>query len=200
MRTLSLCALVLLAASEAALAQARVFISGDVFADHKRFSGNSTESTLDVTRAGGGGGIGAQVSDRWDVRGEIELGSRTTITEALLPPVTTFQARTRNRITAYSALVGFSPATGPRVRLTVVGGISFLHSKTEVDSVPAGLVVIPHTNIDNVAAPTVGAEVPIMLTSQVSIVPGMRLHAFTLRTDGTTGFGIRPGIGIRWIN
>jgi hypothetical protein len=84
--------------------------------------------------------------------------------------------------------------------LTVVGGISFLHSKTEVDSVPAGLVVIPHTNVDNVAAPTVGVEIPIVLTSHVSIVPGLRVHAFTLRTDGISGFGMRPGIGIRWIN
>lgn len=199
MRTLSLFALLLLAASEPVLAQTRLFVSGDVFADHKRFSGNSTESILDVTRAGGGGGAGVQVSDRWDVRGEVEIGSTTTITEALLPPVTAFLTRTRNGITAYSALVGFSPATGPRVRFTVVGGISFLHSKTDVDSLPPGLVVIPHTNIDNVAAPTVGAELPIMLTSHVSIVPGLRVHAFTLHTDGTTGLGIRPGIGIRWI-
>ena len=198
MPKISLFALLLIALSESALAQAHVFVSGDVFADHKRFSGNSTDSTLNVTRAGGGAGAGVQSSDHWDVRGEVEMGSTTTMTQLLLPPVASFQSRTRNRLTAYSALVGFSPAAGSRVRFTVIGGISFLHVKTDVDSVPAGLVVVSHTNIDNVAAPTVGAEVAIMLGSHVSIVPALRAHAFTLRTDGTNGFAIRPGVAIRW--
>jgi hypothetical protein len=127
MRMVSLVAFLILALTESALAQSRIFVSGDAFADHKRFSGDSTESTLDVTGAGGGAGVGAQVSDRWDVRGEVQVGSTTTITQALLPPVTAFQSRSRNRITAYSALVGFSPAVASRVRLSVLGGISFLH-------------------------------------------------------------------------
>lgn len=200
MRNISLFVLGLLALSVPAPAQAQLFASGDVFADHKRLSGNSSESTLDVTRAGGGAAVGVRTSDRWDVRGEVEIGSTTTIAQPLLPPVAAFQSRTQNRITAFSALVGFSPAADSRVRFTVVGGISFLHSKTDIDSVPSGILVVPHTNIDNVAAPTVGAEVSIMLGSHVSIVPGLRVHAFTLRTDGTNGFAIRPGIGIRWIS
>jgi hypothetical protein len=190
--------LLLLALGKPVLAQAHLFVSGDMFADHKRLSGNSTESTLDITRAGGGGGVGFQASDRWDVRSEVEMGSTTTITRALLPPVAAFQSRTRNRLTTYSALVGFSPATGGRVRFVVLGGISLLHAKTDLDSIPAGLVVVPHTNIDNVVAPTVGAEIPILLGSHVSIVPALRVHSFTLRTDGTSGFAIRPGVGIRW--
>jgi hypothetical protein len=199
MRTPSLAALLLFALAGSASAQTRLFVSGDVFADHKRFSGNSTESTLDVTGTGGGGGIGAQISDRWDVRGEVGIGSTTTVTQPLLPPVTAFQARTRNRITAYSALVGFSPAATSAVRLTVLGGISFLHVKTDVDSVPAGLLVVPHTNIDNVASPTVGVEVPIMLGSHVAVVPALRVRAFTLRTGDTNGFDIRPGVAVRWV-
>ena len=199
MRTFSLVALLLLALTEPALAQTRIFVSGDAFADHKRFSGNSTESTLDVTRAGGGGGVGAQVSDRWDVRGEVQVGSTTTITQALLPPVTAFQSRSRNRITAYSALVGFSPAVTSRVRFTVLGGVSFLHVKTEVDSIPAGLVIVQRTSIDNVASPTVGVEVPIMIGSNFAVVPALRVHSFELRTDGTNGFAIRPGVAVRWI-
>jgi hypothetical protein len=198
-RTISLLALLLLALSDPAWAQTGLFVSGDVFADHKRFSGNSTESTLDVTRAGGGGGVGAQVSARWDVRGEVQVGSTTTMTQALLPPVTAFQSRSRNRITAYSALVGFSPAVASRVRFTVLGGVSFLHVKTEVDSIPAGLLVVPHTNIDNVAAPTVGVEVPIMIGSSFAVVPALRMFSFELRTDRTNGFAIRPGVAVRWI-
>jgi hypothetical protein len=200
MRTYSLVALLLVALTEPALAQSRVFVSGDVFADHKRLSGDSTESTLNVTRAGGGGGVGASVSDRWDVRGEVEAGSTTTITQQLLAGVAAFQSRTRNRITAYSALVGFSPISASTVGFTVLGGVSFLHVTTDVDSVPAGILVTPHTNIDNVASPTVGAEVPIRLRPHVAIVPALRVHAFELRTDGKSGFAIRPGVAVRWIN
>jgi hypothetical protein len=199
MRTFSLMVLLVLTLVGSALAQTRVFVSGDAFADHKRFSGDSTESTLDVTGVGGGGGVGAQVSDRWDVRGEVQVGSTTTITEALLPPVTAFQSRSRNRITAYSALVGYSPAVTSRVRFTVLGGVSFLHVKTEVGSIPAGLVIVERTSIDNVASPTVGVEVPILIGSNFAVVPALRVQSFELRTDGTNGFAIRPGVAVRWI-
>lgn len=200
MRKISCLALLLLALGKPALAQSHVFVSGDVFADHKRLSGNSTDSTLNVTRAGGGAGVGYQGSDRWDVRGEVEMGGTTTITQPLLPPVTAFQSRTRNRITAFSALAGFSPGAGSRVRFTVLGGISFLHVKTQFDSIPSGLVVVPHTDIDNVVSPTAGVEVPVMLGSHFSVVPALRVHAFTLRTSGTNGFAIRPGVALRWIS
>lgn len=199
MRTISLLALLLLAVSDRVWAQSSIFVSGDVFADHKRFSGNSTESTLNVTRAGGGGGVGVQISDRWDLRSEVGVGSTTTVTQPLLPTITAFQSRTRNRITAYSALVGYSPAPTSAVRFTVLGGISFLHVKTDIDSVPTGLLVVPHTNIDNVASPTVGVEVPIMLGSHVAVVPALRVHAFVLRTDDTNGFAVRPGVAVRWM-
>lgn len=199
MRIRPLFALVLLALSDSALAQSRIFVAGDVFADHKRFSGDSTESTLNVTRAGGGGGVGVQVSERWDVRAEVGVGSRTTVTQPLLPPVTAFQSRTRNRVTAYSALVGFSPAASAPVRFTVLGGVSFLHVKTDVDSIPAGLLVVPHTNVDNVVSPTVGVELPISLSSHVAVVPTLRVHAFVLHTDDTSGFAIRPGVAVRWV-
>jgi hypothetical protein len=200
MRTIFSLALLVLMLSEPALAQSHLFVSGDVFADHKRLSGNSSDSTLTATRAGGGAGIGYQGSERWNVQGDVEIGGTTTITQALLPTVTAFQSRTRNQISAVSALVGFSPAAGSRVRFTILGGISFLHVKTRFDSIPSGLVVVPHTNIDNVVAPTVGVEVPVMLGSHFSVVPALRVKAFTLRTNGTNGFAIRPGVAIRWIS
>jgi hypothetical protein len=200
MRKISSLALLLLALSTPALAQSHVFVSGDVFADHKRLSGNSTNSTLNATHAGGGGGVGYQATDRWDVRGEVEAGGTTTIMRPLLPTVTAFQARTRNRITAVSALAGYSPAAGSRVRFTVLGGVSFLHAKTEFDSIPSGLVVVPHTDIDNVVSPTVGVEAPLMLGSHFGVVPALRVNAFTLRTSGANGFAIRPGVAVRWIN
>jgi hypothetical protein len=192
-------ALLLVAVSQPALAQSHVFLSADVFADHKRLSGNSSEFPLNVTRAGGGAGIGYQSSVRWDVRGEVEIGGTTTTTKALLPTVTAFQSRTRNQISVASALVGFSPATGSRVRFTVLGGISFLHVKTQFDSIPAGLAVVPHTDVDNIGAPTVGIEVPLLFGSHFSVVPAVRADAFTLRTSDIGGFLIRPGVAVRWI-
>jgi hypothetical protein len=200
MRKISSLALLLVALSEPALAQSHVFVSGDVFADHKRMSGNSSDSTLNVTRAGGGAGVGYQATDRWDVRGDVEIGGTTTITRPLLPTVTAFQARTQNRITAVSALAGFSPGVGSRVRFTVLGGISFLHVKTEFDSIPSGLVVTPHTDIDNIVSPTVGAEVPLLIGAHFRVVPAVRVNAFTLHTNGLNGFAIRPGVAVRWIN
>ena len=182
--------------SEPALAQTRVFLSGDVFADAKRFSGD-TALRRNATSIGGGGNVGLLVTERWDVRAEVGVGDTTTTTRPLLPPITTFQARTRSRITASSALVGFHPVSGPRVQFIVLAGLSFLHVKTQFDSIPSGLV-IKHTEIDNVAAPTIGAEVPITLFRHVSVVFGLRAHAFTLSKDKAGGFAIRPGFGIRW--
>ena len=200
MRKISSLALLLVALSGPARAQSHLFVSGDLFADHKRMSGNSTDSTLNVTRAGGGAGVGYQATDRWDVRGEVEVGGTTTITRPLVPTVTAFQSRTRNRITAASALAGFSPGVGSRVRFTVLAGISFLHVKTQFDSVPSGLVVVPHTDIDNVVSPVVGAEVPLLLGTHFRVVPALRVNAFTLRTSGLNGFAIRPGVAVRWTN
>ena len=185
--------LLVLTLTQPALAQSRVFVSGDVFADSKWFSGDSAV-TLDATSVGGGGGVGLLVTERWDIRAEVEAGSATTTTRQLLPPVTAFRARTRNRITATSALVGFHPVSRPRVGFIVLAGISFLHVTTRFDSIPSS----PHTEIDNVAVPTVGAEVPITLFRHVSVVPELRAHAFTLSRDGRGGFAIRPGVGIRW--
>lgn len=189
--------LLLMLLPQPARAQARLFVSGDVFADHHRLSGDSA-ATREATEVGWGAGAGLLVTDRWDVRAEVAIGGTTTNTRPLLAPVTAFQARTRNRIAATSALVGFHTPFGSRVQLTVVGGMSFLNVKTSVDSIPARVVIEPRTRVDNVAAPTVGIEIPIVLFQGVTVVPGLRAHAFSLGRNGGGGFAIRPGVGIRW--
>ena len=82
--------------------------------------------------------------------------------------------------------------------IILIGGVSFLHVTTQFDSVPSGLVVSPHTDENYVAAPTVGAEVPIVLSRHLSVVPELRIHAFTLGKDQRGGFAIRPGVAVRW--
>jgi hypothetical protein len=145
-----------------------------------------------------GWGVGLLVTERWDLRTEVEIGDATTQMRPLLASVTAFQARTRTRIAATSVLVGFHTVFSDRVQLIVVGGLSLLNVKTSVDSIPARVVIEPSTRIDNVAAPTVGIEIPIKLFQGFSVVPGLRAHAFSLSTDGAGGFAIRPGVGIRW--
>jgi len=189
--------LLLFLLAQPARAQSRLFVSGDVFADQHRLSGDSA-ATRGTTEVGWGGGVGLLVTERWDLRTEVGVGDTTTRTQPLLPSVAAFQARTRSRIAATSVLVGFHAASGGRLQLTVLGGLSLLHVKTTIDSIPAGVVIAPRTRIDNVAAPTVGVEIPIVLFQNFSVVPGLRVHAFSLSTGGAGGFAIRPGIGIRW--
>lgn len=187
----------LLMVTQPALAQGRVFVSGNVFADSKLFSGEGGE-TVDATSVGGGGSVGLLVTERWDVRVEVQTGGTTTISQAMLPPVEAFQSRSRNRITATTALVGFHPVARPRVQFAVLAGLSFLHVRTEFDSIPVGLGVFEGTEVDNVAAPTLGVEVPITLFRQISVVPELRAIAFSLNGATEGGFAIRPGVGIRW--
>lgn len=180
MRNIGFClAVLLLLPGPAARAQSRVFVSGDVFADARHFSGDAA-STLDATTIGSGGGVGVVVNDRWDLRTEVGMGATTTVMRPLVPSIAAFQLRTRTRITATSLLVGFYPVFRPRVRLTVLGGMSFLRVRTQLDSIPSGLVVAPGTRIDNVAGPVIGAEIPIRLFWRISVVPEVRAHAFTL--------------------
>jgi hypothetical protein len=186
----------LLLLGQPARAQSRVFLSADMFADAQHFSGDAV-STLNARTIGWGGSVGALVTEHWDVRTEFERGDTTTLMRPLLPPVTSFQARTRTRIAAASLLAGFHPVSRSRVQVTVLGGVSFLHVTTQLDSIPPGLVVDPHTQIDNVAAPTIGAEVALVLFRHLSVVPELRAHAFKL-SERPGGFAIRPGVGIRW--
>jgi hypothetical protein len=195
-RNIGSLALLALLFGQPAQAQSRVFVSGDVFADARRFSGDPA-STLNATTVGSGGGLGVLVNERWDLRTEVGLGATTTLMRPLLPSVAAFQARTRSRIAATSLLIGYHPVSRARVHVTVLGGISFLHVRTQFDSHPEGLVVSPRTRIDNVAGPTIGVEVPIVLFSRFSVVPEIRVHAFTLH-EGTGGVAVRPGLGIRW--
>ena len=86
----------------------------------------------------------------------------------------------------------------------MLGGLSFLHVRrgfTTIRTPPAAapaLVVRPYTLLDNVAAATVDGDFVIGLTSHLSLVPKVRVHAFSLSSGGPSGFVIRPAIGARW--
>jgi hypothetical protein len=87
----------------------------------------------------------------------------------------------------------------------VLGGLSFLHVRRDfttirtppVAAAPA-LVIRPYTLLDNVAAASLDGDFVIGLTSHLSLVPRVRVHAFSLSGGGPSGFVIRPAIGARW--
>ena len=226
MRTLALAFTLTLAIARPALAQSNVFVGGGMFADLKRFSGDPATTTLDGNGIGGGGQIGVMVSDRWNIRLALDIGSTTTrssSTTIALPVIYDFTAlglvappqslvfstETANRLFATSVLLGYQTAGTRRVRPGVFGGLTFMHVTRRV-TLPNVLplattqlatifpLVDTQERIDNVPAATVGAEAAIELTPHFAAVPEVRAHAFSLSGGGPSGFVIRPGIAVRW--
>jgi len=101
MKVLLVAATMLLGAAMPVSAQTQVFVSGDVFADLKRFSKNTSVTTLDGNAVGGGGSVGVVAADHWRVALEVEPSASTTRTRPILIgvlarpniPVTQFQSR-----------------------------------------------------------------------------------------------------------
>jgi hypothetical protein len=209
-------ATMVLGAAIPVFAQAQVFVSGNVFADVKRFSGDTSLSTLDGSAAGAGASVGVIAATHWRVEFEIQPSASTTqrrqipIGVLALPtiPVTQFQSVTTNRLLGSSVLVGYQ-AANHRFRPAVVGGLTFMHVRRQLSTtgpiplvdipvpVTSALVIRPTELIDNVPAATVGAELAIGLTDHLAAVPEVRAHAFSL-DNGPSAFAIRPGIAVRW--
>jgi hypothetical protein len=109
-----------------ARAQSSVFIGGDIFADLKRLSSDSStsESTLDGNAVGGGGSFGVNVADRWSVALALDQGASTTRSTPIpigvlagvvgSNPISAFRSQTTNRLFATSALLGYHAASGHR--------------------------------------------------------------------------------------
>jgi len=134
--------------SAPALSQSRVFVTGGIFADVRRFSGDAVVNTLDSTTIAAGGRVGVFLSERWVIDAGADVSRSATITRSIPlgfvvpppiaigvdPPPTTFQLRTTNRFLAMSVLVGFRPARSGRVHPGFLGGITFMHVTRTFDS------------------------------------------------------------------
>ena len=206
MRQLAWAVAFALLASAPAAGQSPVFVSGAVFGDVKRFSGDTATNVLDGTTVGGGGRIGVFLGSSWTIETGADAGGFTTVTHdvpqlvgkaAPLPPRR--QSRTRNRLIAATTLVGFHPAAKGRVRLGYLGGLTLLHVTRKADSLVAG-VVQPNERdaVDYVPAATLAIEAHVALSGHVGVVPDLRVFAFTLNGAGQSGVAIRPGAAIRW--
>ena len=144
-----------LACAVPAVAQTRVSVAGDMFADIKRFSGDPT-STLDGNGIGGGAEMALIVSDRWSMRFGVEVGSTTTrsttdIFDAFtllrqnltalgltMPAPQRLRLDTATRLIASSVLLGYHVPAAGRVRPAIFGGLTFMHVRRRI-TVPVAM-------------------------------------------------------------
>src|SRR5712692_11420209 len=78
LRRLGLSVSTILVLAAPAWAQSPLFLSGDVFADVKRFSGDTTSLPLDGTALGAGARIGTRLALPWTVELGVDAGRFTT--------------------------------------------------------------------------------------------------------------------------
>src|SRR5262249_4481723 len=151
-------------ASAPVAGQSPIFVTGAVFGDVKRFSGDTATNVLNGSTVGGGGRLGVFLGSSWTVETGADVGGYTTVTRnvpqlvgkgAPLPPRR--QSRTGNRLIAATTLVGFHPDAKGRVRLGYLGGLTLLRVTRKTDTLLAG-VVQPNEReaIDYVPAATIG--------------------------------------------
>jgi hypothetical protein len=202
-------ALALVACAETAQAQTavaeRAYVTGGVFVDVKRFSGDPTEGILDGEAAGGAVAVGTFIGSRWDLQLGLDMGgfSRTERPRTITIGKDTFSLTSiaENKVVSVTTLLRFRATPHGRVRLGYLGGLSFvrLHRKfhTEApDGTPPGLIPKPDEQLDYSAAPTVGIDARIAINDHLSLVPG--IYACVFRFGDESGVLVRPRVGVRW--
>jgi hypothetical protein len=192
--------------SAPAAAQSPVFVTGALFGDVKRFSGDPTMNVLDGNTVGGGLRLGAFVAPQWTLELGVDAGGSTTVLrdspllgvkDQATPPLR--QSRTQNRLIATTALVGFHPAARGHVQLGYFGGLTLLHVARKSDTLIGGLAQPNERDlIDLVPAVTMGVEARVALFHHLAVVPEARVFAFSLSPPAPAGVAIRPGVALRW--
>ena len=181
------------------------YVTGGVFADVKRFSGDPTDATLDGNVAGGAVAVGTFIGSHWD----LQLGlDATGFSRTKRPRAVTFQKElltltsiAENQVLSVATLLRYRAAPHKRVRLGYLGGLSFvrLHRRFHTsapDGTPAALIPRPEERVDYSAAPTVGLDARIALSAHLSLVPG--IYACVFRLSDESGLLVRPRFGVRW--
>jgi hypothetical protein len=181
------------------------YVTGGVFVDVKRFSGDPSEGILDGEVAGGAIAIGTHIGSRWDLQLGLEIGG---FSQTERPRTITFGKETiiltsvaENKVSTVATLLRFRSTPHGRVRLGYLGGLSFvrLHRMFHTEApagTPPGLIPKPDERVDYSAAPTVGIDARIAINDHLSIVPG--IYACVFRFVDESGVLVRPRIGVRW--
>lgn len=204
------CALLLGAAPRSAHAQQprgreRVYVGGSLLADIKRFSGDTTDPTLDGESMGGGVTIGTALASRWDLQLGVDVprfsGTSHDRLVTLQKFAFTLQSVTRNQTLSVATLIRFHGGRHGRVQLGYLGGLSVVRLRRDVhteapDGTPAGLIPRPDFSVGYTAAPTLGIDAQIVIADHLSLVPGLQATVFSL--PDTSGILLRPRLGLRW--
>lgn len=181
------------------------YVTGGVFADVKRFSGDPTEATLDGNAAGAAVAVGTSIGSHWDLQLGLDVTgfSRTERPRAVTfqKDVLTLVSIAENQVLTVATMLRYRAAPHKRVRLGYLGGLSFvrLHRRFHTgapDGTPSALIPRAEERVDYSAAPTVGLDARIALTAHLSLVPG--LYACVFRLSDESGVLVRPRIGLRW--
>ena len=192
------------ASAQSAIAES-AYVTGGVFVDIKRFSGDPGEAVLDGSVPGGTVAVGTHIGSAWDLQLALDVPgfSRTE-----RPRVITFQKETftltsvtENQALSVATLLRYRAKPHGRLRLGYLGGLSFIrlhrrfHTEASEDT-PPGLIPKNDERVDYSAAPTVGIDARIVLSPHLAIVPG--IHACVFRFGNESGILVRPRVGVRW--
>lgn len=208
-RLAAVAAVAVVACAGSAHAQAPIsesaYVTGGIFVDVKRFSGNPTEGILDGEATGGAIAVGTHIGSRWDLQVGLDIGG---FSDTERPRTVTFGKETytltsiaENKVSSVTTLLRFRATPHGRIRLGYLGGLSFvrLHRKfhTEADAgTPAGLIPRPDEQVDYAAAPTVGLDARIAINDHLSVIPA--IYACVFRFGDESGIIVRPRVGVRW--
>jgi hypothetical protein len=210
-RAICCVALVLLSlgVSRSASAQASprpgVYVSASVLADVKRFSGDPAEPVLDGEAFGANVTVGTRVHRRWDLQLGVDV---PRFTETTRERTVTFQrstialqSTTRDQALSIATLVRFRAAQHRRIQIGYLAGMSIVRLRRDLSTAgpprtPASLIPKPSSTVTYGAAPTLGMDARVAVTSRISIVPGV--HAYVFNSQDAGGVFVRPRIALRW--
>jgi len=183
----------------------RSYVSGGLFADIKRFSGDTDQAILDGESVGGSVTVGTAVHPRWDLQISLDIPRFTATSRehvvTLQRTTYTLESITENQALSVATLVRFHAAASRKVRIGYLAGLSILRLRREFhteapEDTPSGLIPRPSATIDYAAAPTVGIDAAVSLGDHLAAVAGV--HATVFRLTDTSGLYIRPRIALRY--
>ncbi len=171
--------------------------------DIKRFSGEPGTGVLDTSSAGIVVSAGFPVTPLASIQLELGLERPATITRVTDVQQGRLQTLYENEMRTVSVLAAVHPLIRPRLRASVLGGITFVHLQRTVTLQPPasalGTTVQPPQSmfVDRVGAATVGGEMDFFISQHVAVTPAIRAHALRLASD-LGGFIVRPSFGVKW--
>jgi hypothetical protein len=224
MRSIVVAAIWLIAIASPALAQSKVYIAGDVFADIKRLSGDPDTAVLNATAPGGGVRLGAFLSSLWSLELGVDLGAKSenvvkrTIDSVAFAtiasgPAPSYDDRTSNRFSAASVLIGYHPPQRGRVGPGFRGGMTFMHVSRDFTSVSISTTfsssptvtvfnpIVPVISVITRQRTTVVNDLAATVAAEVAVAMTHRL-AIVPEVRAHAGVGaivVRAGIAGRWI-